>query len=49
DPLDKAGAYSIQGPGTFLVRAINGSYNNVVGLPVELLIKDLMSKHLLKY
>lgn len=47
DPLDKAGAYSIQGPGTFLVRAVHGSYNNVVGLPIELLIKDLMSKKLL--
>ncbi|MFH0725267.1 MAG: nucleoside triphosphate pyrophosphatase [Pseudomonadota bacterium] len=44
EPFDKAGAYAVQGLGTFLVKAIHGSYTNVVGLPVceviEFLIRE---------
>ena len=34
EPFDKAGAYAIQDLGSILVKSINGSYTNVVGLPV---------------
>jgi septum formation protein len=34
EPYDKAGGYAIQGLGSFMVKSINGSYSNVVGLPV---------------
>jgi septum formation protein len=35
DPLDKAGAYAAQGSGAGIIAKINGSYTNVVGLPME--------------
>jgi septum formation protein len=42
-PMDKAGAYAIQGGAAHMVRAINGSYTNVVGLPLCELHKALIS------
>jgi len=35
EPLDKAGAYAIQGQGARLVARVDGCFTNVIGLPVE--------------
>ncbi len=44
EPFDKAGAYAIQGIGTFLVKRIQGSYTNVVGLPVCEVLEFLINE-----
>jgi nucleoside triphosphate pyrophosphatase len=43
DPLDKAGAYAAQGSGAEIIAKIEGSFTNVVGLPMEKTI-DALSK-----
>jgi len=43
NPLDKAGAYAIQEHGEMLVAKTEGSYSNVVGLPLERLREELKS------
>ncbi|HYS78607.1 MAG TPA: Maf family protein [Candidatus Dormibacteraeota bacterium] len=39
--MDKAGAYALQGIGALFVRSIEGSYTNVIGLPLERLYPHL--------
>ena len=41
EPLNRAGAYAIQGLGDLLVEGIDGSYSNIVGLPLERLSEIL--------
>ena len=41
DPMDKAGAYGIQGKAAVFVKEIKGDYNNVVGLPIARLYQEL--------
>jgi len=41
EPMDKAGAYAIQGLASKFIDRIEGSYSNVVGLPMSLVYRDL--------
>jgi septum formation protein len=41
EPLDKAGAYAIQGLGSVLVKRIEGDYFNVIGLPLCALVESM--------
>jgi len=41
-PMDKAGSYAIQGGAVHFVRSINGSYSNVIGLPMTELYEMLL-------
>ena len=43
EPMDKAGAYGIQGLGRVLVKGIRGDYYTVVGLPVSRLYREIES------
>lgn len=48
DPMDKAGAYSIQGIASSFVEILDGDYNNVVGLPIYKLSKYLYNSFNIK-
>lgn len=45
DPLDKAGAYGIQGRAAAFISGINGDFYNVMGLPVSALYRKLRELH----
>lgn len=47
EPLDKAGAYAVQGLGGALVKEVSGSYTNVVGLPLAAVIELLLEQGLI--
>ncbi|MDL2307514.1 Maf family protein [Desulfovibrio sp. OttesenSCG-928-C06] len=47
EPMDKAGAYAVQGNGGFLIRAIEGSWSSVVGLPVAELTEILLAREVI--
>jgi septum formation protein len=48
EPFDKAGGYGIQGLGAFLVQSIEGSYTNVVGLPLGEALDWLLEHGIIK-
>jgi septum formation protein len=41
EPMDKAGAYAVQGIGAMFIDSVHGSYTNVVGLPLAMLFQML--------
>ena len=47
EPMDKAGAYAIQGLCAAYIQGICGDYNNVVGLPVGRVCQELKKRNLL--
>lgn len=47
EPMDKAGAYGVQGKAAAFIKAIRGEYSNVVGLPVGRLYQEMKAWELL--
>lgn len=48
DALDRAGAYGIQNNGAFLIERIEGSYTNVLGLPLARITRILLEKRFIR-
>ena len=49
EPMDKAGAYGIQGIGGRLVEKIEGSYDNVVGFPLPRFLRELAARNMVTF
>ena len=49
EPMDKAGAYAVQGLGAFMVEWIKGSWTNVVGLPLTEVVQALKEMGVLEF
>ncbi|MFH0996724.1 MAG: nucleoside triphosphate pyrophosphatase [Pseudomonadota bacterium] len=49
EPFDKAGAYAAQGLGAFMIKQIQGSYSNVVGLPVCEVVESLVREGIVEF
>lgn len=49
EPYDKAGGYAVQGLGSFFIRAICGSYTNVMGLPMCELVDACMQAGMIRF
>ena len=48
EPMDKAGAYAVQGQGAALVERVEGSYTNVVGMPLGAILALLLSRGIIE-
>jgi len=49
EPYDKAGAYAVQGMGAFFIKEIQGSYTNVMGLPLCEVVDALKEENILTF
>ncbi|MDO4565224.1 MAG: Maf family protein [Clostridia bacterium] len=48
EPMDKAGAYGMQGVGGVFIKNVSGSYFNIIGLPIDLLYHMLLEARVIK-
>lgn len=49
EPMDKAGAYAIQGLASYMVQEVRGSVTNVIGLPLTEVVTDLLKLRLIAW